>query len=452
MPSPPIVAKVSTVAVVAVTAPRHGVAVAHRGPKKRRRGNTRSNQPPGRVAAPAPAPVPCPPPVGGHQAPRGSRPPSAPATPRGGFRASPRRGVAHGVCRFFSTPGGCARGRGCRFEHRGRTPENTAPRGSSHVHARGKGGNRGVGRGRGAHSSGRGGGASHTRRRGGNSGALASKRFVLDFHKRDIEVCYTCSVSEVVNWVSTNVRSPGIVGLDVECRPTFRKGQVSRPALVQLAVHHYQADRLDSVLLVHCQYMRDRIPPQELLDVLCDPNIVKCGVGLAQDLVQLQRDFGIDMKNCVDLAHVAVRSPQYVCVGATWCLRIGHVTTWPAHRFGESLSLGGMAERLMRTPKWKSKNLALTRWDQPLQLKAMRCVVGCRKCLCCWLAVCSIADRACDALALTLPGTRPSMRGCHLRCTFSSAPPRCVLLIVLPRIHTSAGTMLPRYLWQTWQL
>lgn len=36
-----------------------------------------------------------------------------------------------------------------------------------------------------------------------------------------------------------------------------------------------------------------------------------------------------------------------------------------------------MAERLMRTPKWKSKNLALTRWDQPLQLKAMRCVVGC---------------------------------------------------------------------------
>ena len=189
------------------------------------------------------------------------------------------------------------------------------PRGSSHVHARGKGGNRGVGRGRGAHSSGRGGGASHTRRRGGNSAALASKRFVLDFHKRDIEVCYTCSVSEVVNWVSTNVRSPGIVGLDVECRPTFRKGQVSRPALVQLAVHHYQADRLDSVLLVHCQYMRDRIPPQELLDVLCDPNIVKCGVGLAQDLVQLQRDFGIDMKNCVDLAHVAVRSPQYVYVG-----------------------------------------------------------------------------------------------------------------------------------------
>ena len=199
----------------------------------------------------------------------------------------------------------------------------------------------------------------------------------IEEDKRDIEICYTCSVSEVVNWVSTNVRSPGIVGLDVECRPTFRKGQVSRPALVQLAVHHYQADRLDSVLLVHCQYMRDRIPPQELLDVLCDPNIVKCGVGLAQDLVQLQRDFGIDMKNCVDLAHVAVRSPQYVCVGATWCLRIGHVTTWPAHRFGESLSLGGMAERLMRTPKWKSKNLALTRWDQPLQLKAMRCVVGC---------------------------------------------------------------------------
>ena len=52
-------------------------------------------------------------------------------------------------------------------------------------------------------------------------------------------------------------------------------------------------------------------------------------------------------------------------------------------RFGGSLSLGGMAEALLSAPKWKSKRLALTRWDKPLAPKAMRCV-----CVVCVLCVC----------------------------------------------------------------
>ena len=45
-----------------------------------------------------------------------------------------------------------------------------------------------------------------------------------------------------------------------------------------------------------------------------------------------------------------------------------------ARRFGASLGLGAMAAGLLGAPKWKSKRLALSRWDLALKPATMRCV------------------------------------------------------------------------------
>jgi ribonuclease D len=92
-------------------------------------------------------------------------------------------------------------------------------------------------------------------------------------------------------------RGERVVGLDTETRPSFKKGEVYLPCLVQAAtartVYLFQLSRLEVF--------------PALAELLASPSVVKAGVGLAYDLVQLKKVFPLTVENIVDLGVVARR-------------------------------------------------------------------------------------------------------------------------------------------------
>lgn len=94
-----------------------------------------------------------------------------------------------------------------------------------------------------------------------------------------------------------DIRQERVVGLDTETRPSFRKGEVHLPCLVQAAtaqaVYLFQLNRLDVF--------------PALVELLAKPQIIKTGVGLAYDLRQLKLVFPFTVENVLDLGVVARR-------------------------------------------------------------------------------------------------------------------------------------------------
>ena len=86
-----------------------------------------------------------------------------------------------------------------------------------------------------------------------------------------------------------------VVGFDIESRPTFRKGQVHLPSLVQIAgsraVYLFQLRHLDCASL--------------FADVLGNPHVIKTGVAPGRDIIDLQRLTPFTPANVIDLATVA---------------------------------------------------------------------------------------------------------------------------------------------------
>ena len=93
------------------------------------------------------------------------------------------------------------------------------------------------------------------------------------------------------------IRSERVIGFDTETRPTFRKGQLHAPSLVQIAtshaVHLFQLSRLD------CS--------QTLAEVFSNAQIIKAGIALARDFSELQKLFPFTPANVVDLGEIAKR-------------------------------------------------------------------------------------------------------------------------------------------------
>ena len=92
-------------------------------------------------------------------------------------------------------------------------------------------------------------------------------------------------------------RGERVVGLDTETRPSFRKGEVHLPCLVQAAtaraVYLFQLSRLDVF--------------PALAELLASPSVVKAGVGMEYDLAQLKKVFPLTVENMLDLGVVARR-------------------------------------------------------------------------------------------------------------------------------------------------
>jgi ribonuclease D len=89
-----------------------------------------------------------------------------------------------------------------------------------------------------------------------------------------------------------------ILGFDTETKPNFQKGQNHPPALLQLAgemaVWIFQLDPLGL--------------PEGLSNILADPEIIKAGVAVDFDLLQLQRLSHFQPEGFAELATVAKES------------------------------------------------------------------------------------------------------------------------------------------------
>lgn len=94
-----------------------------------------------------------------------------------------------------------------------------------------------------------------------------------------------------------DIRQEHVVGFDTETRPSFRKGEVHLPCLVQVATAR-------AAYLF--QLARIEVFPA-LVEILAKPDLVKTGISLAYDLRQLQEVFPFTVANVLDLGVIARR-------------------------------------------------------------------------------------------------------------------------------------------------
>lgn len=91
------------------------------------------------------------------------------------------------------------------------------------------------------------------------------------------------------------MREDGILGFDTETRPTFRKGKLNAPALIQIAT-------ADTVYLTQLGW----VPfGAYQASVLSDPSIIKVGVGIGDDMRALANIFPFEAAGTCDLGEIA---------------------------------------------------------------------------------------------------------------------------------------------------
>lgn len=91
------------------------------------------------------------------------------------------------------------------------------------------------------------------------------------------------------------LKKENCLGFDTETRPAFRKGQVYKVSLLQLSTD------TDAFLfrLNQCAFQ------PELLEILCDENIVKAGVAIRDDLKALRKLTDFEPANFIELGNLA---------------------------------------------------------------------------------------------------------------------------------------------------
>ncbi|WP_300773057.1 3'-5' exonuclease [uncultured Desulfovibrio sp.] len=86
-----------------------------------------------------------------------------------------------------------------------------------------------------------------------------------------------------------------VIGFDTETRPTFRKGRINQPSLVQLAT-------ADAVYLVQLGWLPFG---DYLADLLADGRYLKVGVGIGDDMRELGKIHPFTPAGHVDLGQMA---------------------------------------------------------------------------------------------------------------------------------------------------
>ena len=82
-----------------------------------------------------------------------------------------------------------------------------------------------------------------------------------------------------------------IIGFDTETRPSFQSGKMNNVALMQLATE-------DTCFLFRLNLIGY---PDELGDLLCNPNVKKIGLSLHNDFTAMRKHTGRDFENFIDL-------------------------------------------------------------------------------------------------------------------------------------------------------
>ena len=93
----------------------------------------------------------------------------------------------------------------------------------------------------------------------------------------------------------TKLRKQKVLGFDIECKPNFKRGPNNPPALLQLAT-------ADQAFLFRL-YPVMKLGP--LTDILEDPNIVKTGVAIKDDVYNLKKIEEFNPAGFEDLAPLA---------------------------------------------------------------------------------------------------------------------------------------------------
>lgn len=122
------------------------------------------------------------------------------------------------------------------------------------------------------------------------------------------------------------------IGIDTETKPSFRKGEQNTTALLQMAVSDaVYVFRLNKIGL-----------PKGLAQVLEDPNILKIGIATRDDKRELNRDFGCQPQNVLDL-NKYVKPLGFISIGA---------------RKLTALVLGKRISKRQQTSNWEAKKLS----------------------------------------------------------------------------------------------
>ncbi|KAI0028297.1 ribonuclease H-like domain-containing protein, partial [Vararia minispora EC-137] len=107
----------------------------------------------------------------------------------------------------------------------------------------------------------------------------------------------TCEAAKKALDALMSPSMPPVVGFDIEWRPSFIPKQPENPvALVQISTY-------DTILLL--QLSSIQAVPDSLWRILESPETTKVGVNIANDCIKLYRDWGLSVRNCIELSLMA---------------------------------------------------------------------------------------------------------------------------------------------------
>lgn len=116
----------------------------------------------------------------------------------------------------------------------------------------------------------------------------------LPLRRYDGDICLIRNEGEL-QYAVNRMKEEDLLGFDTETRPTFRKGKINLPSLVQLACS-------DVVFLIQLNWVPFSEP---LISLLADDSILKTGVAVRDDIKDLQKLSPFTDRGVVDLGEIA---------------------------------------------------------------------------------------------------------------------------------------------------
>lgn len=170
-------------------------------------------------------------------------------------------------------------------------------------------------------------------RRGRMSGPLAAENSVLQLKSPAVlAVTYATKAACVEEWFRRECTGEEALGFDTETRPAYRKGEVYPPATLQLST-------AGACLVVHLSRFDGKKLPSAIIDALASRDVLKVGVGIDDDAIDLWLHHGLEVNGRRDLAAISSKP------------RVGHMK-----------SLRTLTEELLGVRLEKSSSLTLTDW------------------------------------------------------------------------------------------
>jgi len=108
------------------------------------------------------------------------------------------------------------------------------------------------------------------------------------------EICLVRTHAELEIAIDS-LQKERVIGFDTETKPTFSKGKMNSPSLIQFAGEHV-------VYLIQLQFVSMEV---EIASILESPSILKAGVSIRDDIKELQKLYKFKADGLVDLADIA---------------------------------------------------------------------------------------------------------------------------------------------------